>query len=108
MVQRGVALQLDHDAFVESTQFAHHLGQVEALLPAKQAVSRRIALLSVLGLMALADTAGRQSSLEIFQQRWNVVVQLAARQRRARSQFGVGGNGLAPSLQDVPPSVRKV
>jgi len=107
-VRRGVAVELDDDAFVQPSQLARHLREVEALLPSVQTVSRSISALKVIALRHLGSGFRDEPLLIVDQQRWNVIMQLGARKGRARRQRRVRCDGSAPRLKDGAASSRQV
>jgi hypothetical protein len=110
-VRNRVAVEFDHDTFVELRQLARDLCQVEPLLPSLQTVGRGISLLHLLGVLdvcRLGSAAGGEPLLEVEEERGNVVVKLGAGKRRTGGQRGIGRHRFAPRLQDGSASLRDV
>ena len=100
-----VGFQLVDDADVQAPEFAHHLAQVVALLPAVQAVGGSV-LARCFGLLRGAGIT--QLALEGGQHRRNVIVELGARQGVALGQCRVAADRLAPGLHDCRPTLCQV
>ena len=64
-MRSGVVFELHHDAFVQPSQLASHLFQVEASLPSMQAVSRSISLLNLLNIRCLGSLTGGEPLLVV-------------------------------------------